>query len=78
MSSTLSAANNLNLFDSLLMYPSTISLSVQNTSLLDGIPNYFFKRIDIFTESVAATNSILGMVITFNGATRGLPIIRLQ
>ena len=40
--------------------------------------NFFFKRIDIFTESVAATNSILGMVITFNGATQALPIIRLQ
>ena len=33
----------------------------QNNILLAGIYNSFF-RIDIFTESVAATNCILGMV----------------
>ena len=68
MSSTLFGTNNLNLFDSFLMYPDTISLSVQNIFSLTGISNLFLKGIGIFNESDVATNSILGMVITFNGA----------
>ena len=68
MSSTLFGTNNLNLLDSFLMYPDTISLSVQIIFLLTGISNLFLKGIDIFNESDVATNFILGMVITFNGA----------
>ena len=78
MSTALFATNNLNLFDRFLMHPSATSLSVQNTCLLTGISNSFLKRIDIFTESIAATNYILGMFMTFIGETQALPIIRLQ
>ena len=50
----------------------------QNNILLTGIYNSFFKGIDIFTENVAATNCILGMVIIFKRARLALPIIRVQ
>ena len=78
MSSTLFVTTILHLFDSSLIYPSTTSLSVQNTSLLIETSNSFFKRVDIYLESLAATKLILRIVITFNGATQVLLIIRDQ
>ena len=34
--------------------------------------------MEIFTDSVAATITILGMVMYFNGATHAFPITKLQ
>ena len=53
------------------MFPKVVSLSlsVQNIFLFQLICNSVFRRADIFTESAAATSSILGIVRYFNGAT---------
>ena len=54
------------------------SPSVQKISLSQFICNSLFRRADIFTESVAATSSILGIVMYFKGATLDFPIIKQQ
>ena len=55
------------------MQPKVTSLSLQKIPLSQFIYSSPFKRTDIFTESVPATNSILGIVMYFRCANLGFP-----
>ena len=60
------------------MYPKVTSICVQKISLSQFICSSLFRRAEFFTESVAATSSILGIVTCFKGATLDFPITKHQ
>lgn len=61
-----------------LIYPKTTLESVQKNSSALIHPNSSLSKLLIFTETTAAVNSNLGMVVTLVGETRDFPTTKAQ
>ena len=60
------------------MYPKTTVESVQNYSLLMGVPSFYLNNNDNLTDAVAAVSSSLGIEIYFKGLSIDFPISKIQ
>lgn len=76
ISETRFTTNILNLDVSFLIYFNTEVLSVQKMDSCSGICSSFLHNLSILLATTTAVNSMGGMVIDFNGATRTFPIIK--